>query len=76
IGKPELFRKDYSDDMPKEFGFLLRPTLSEFNNFMLLLDKMMSDNINKKFFEGDVELEIEKEREDGKIVVRPKGTIQ
>ncbi|HHD2117972.1 TPA: hypothetical protein ACN1KR_005328 [Klebsiella pneumoniae] len=76
IGKPELFRKDYSDDMPKEFGFLLRPTLSEFNNFMLLLDKMMSDNINKKFFEGDVELEIEEEREDGKIVVRPKGTIQ
>ncbi|EFA7470582.1 AAA family ATPase [Escherichia coli] len=76
IGKAELFRKDYSDDMPKEFGFLLRPTRSEFNNFMLLLDKMMSDNLNKKFFEDDVELEIEEEREDGKIVVRPKGTIQ
>lgn len=76
IGKPHLFRNSYSGDRPKEFGFLLRPTESEFNNFMLLLDKMMSDNINKKFFEDDVAVEIEEERDDGKIVVRPKGTIQ
>mgnify|MGYP001129940201 CR=1 FL=1 len=76
IGKPHLFRKCYSEDRPKEFGFLLRPTQSEFNDFILLLDKMMSDNINKKFFESDVDLEIEEEREDGKILVRQKGTIQ
>jgi len=76
IGKPALFRDDYRNETPKEFGFLLRPTQFEFNNFMLLLDKMMSDNINKKFFEDDVELESEEERDDGKIVVRPKGTIQ
>lgn len=76
IGKPALFRNSYDEDTPKDFGFLLRPTQSEFNNFMLLLDKMMSDNINKKFFENDVELESEKAREDGKIVVTPKGTIQ
>lgn len=76
IGKPTLFRDSYYERTPKEFGFLLRPTQAEFNNFMLLLDKMMSDNINKKFFEDDVELESEKEREDGKIVVTPKGTIQ
>ena len=43
---------------------------------MLLLDKMMSDNINIKFFENDVELESEEEREDGKIIVRRKGTVQ
>lgn len=76
IGKPELFHRCYSTDRPKEFGFLLRPTQSEFNTFMLLLDKMMSDNLNKKFFENDVELESEEERADGKIVVRAKGTIQ
>lgn len=76
IGKPNLFHNCYSSDRPKEFGFLLRPTESEFNSFMLLLDKMMSDNINKKFFENDVDLESEEERGDGKIVVRPKGTIQ
>lgn len=76
IGKPALFRNSYEEETPKEFGFLLRPTQSEFNNFMLLLDKMISDNINKKFFQNDVELESEKEREDGKIIVTPKGTIQ
>jgi len=76
IGKPALFHNSYDKEMPKEFGFLLRPTQAEFNNFILLLDKMMSDNINKKFFENDVALESEEERADGKIVVKPKGTTQ
>lgn len=76
IGKPDLFNNSFSNERPKEFGFLLRPTVSEFNSFMLLLDKMMSDNLNKKFFENDVEVEMEEERSDGKFVVRPKGTIQ
>lgn len=76
MGKPHLFRKCYSVERPKEFGFLLRPTASEFNDFMLLLDKMMSDNIDKKFFENDVDLEIDEERADGKIIVLQKGTIQ
>jgi len=73
--KPHMFFNSYINDRPKEFGFLLRPTESEFNNFMLLLDKMMSDNINKKFFEDDVEIETEEKRDDGKIVVGQKGTI-
>jgi hypothetical protein len=74
--KPHLFRHTYHDERPKEFGFLLRPTEAEFNKFMLLLDKMLSDNINKKFFEGDIELESEETRDDDKIVVTQKGTIQ
>lgn len=76
IGKPHLFRHSYYKERPKEFGFLLRPTVSEFNEFILLLDKMMSDNINKSFFGDDVALETEEERADGKIVVKQKGTIQ
>jgi len=39
IGKPSLFRYSYRDDRPKEFGFLLRPTESEFNNFILVWSK-------------------------------------
>lgn len=74
--KPPLFRHAYNDERPKEFGFLLRPTEAEFNKFMLLLDKMLSDNINKKFFDGEIELEFEEARDDGKIVVTQKGTIQ
>jgi hypothetical protein len=75
IGKASLFKESYTKERPKEFGFLLRPTLAEFNGFVLLLDKMMSDNINKEFFADDLSLEEEEEREDGKTVVRQKGTI-
>jgi len=74
MGRPNLF-KDAFSDRPNEFGFLLRPTLGEFNAFVLLLDKMLSDNINKDFFEQDVPLEEDTTREDGKIVVRQKGTL-
>ncbi len=74
MGSPELFRQTFSQNRPKEFGFLLRPTLSEFNAFVLLLDKMLSDNINTGFF-TDIDKEQEEVRTDGKIVVRQKGTI-
>jgi len=76
MGKPPLFRESFEHSRPREFGFLLRPTLSEFNAFVHLLDKMMSDNINKNFFEHDIELEDEEVRKDGKIIVKPKGTIR
>lgn len=69
IGRPSLFRDDFRDNKPRNFGFLVRPTLAEYNAFTLTLDKMMSDNINKKFFMGEVPDETEQERDDGKIVV-------
>ncbi len=74
MGRPELFRKTFTDNRPKGFSFLLRPTLAEFNAFVLLLDKMLSDNINAGFFVG-IEKEQEDVRPDGKIVVRQKGTL-
>lgn len=75
MGKPALFRSEY-DPRPKGFSFLVRPTTKELNDFVLLLDQMMSDNINKEFFRGDIALESETTRSDGKIIITPKGTIQ
>jgi hypothetical protein len=78
IGRPALFRKDYgphAEGQPKDLAFLVRPTLEEFNSFVLTLDKLISDNINKAFFRGDVPDESEEERADGKIIVRPRGTV-
>jgi hypothetical protein len=78
MGKPDLFKRDfgrYLENKPKEFAFLLRPTLRDYEEFIHLLDKLMSDSINKKFFKGDVEFEEEIERKDGKIIVTQKGTI-
>jgi hypothetical protein len=75
MGKPPLFRNTYQHDYPRNFGFLLRPTLAEFNAFVLLLDQLMSDNLNNKFFTPGLELEEDHERPDGKLEVRRKGTV-
>jgi len=64
------------NEMPREFCFLIRPTLKEYNHFVNELDKVMSDNINKKFFQRDIPLEYDEKRKDGKIIVREKGTIK
>ena len=79
MNRQPLFREDYGEygeNKPRKFGFLVRPTLEEFNNFVLLLDKMISENINKRFFQNEVPYETEVERKDGKIEVRHKGTLQ
>lgn len=73
---PPMFRETYTEQRPREFAFLLRPTLAEFNRFVLLLDQMMSDNLNKQFFAStSIPLEDEEARTNGKVVVRPRGTI-
>lgn len=76
IGKPTLFRKDFMGDRPKAFGMLLRPTVAAFNAFVLSLDKMLSDNINQKFFAGEIEAEREVDLGDGRVKVERKGSLQ
>ena len=70
-----LFRKTYDrDNKPKKFGFLVRPTRDEYDDFVHLLDKMLSDNLNKEFFKGKVELtKLEKRGE--VFIEQNKGTI-
>jgi hypothetical protein len=75
MGRPILFRESFRDNRPREFGFLIRPTLKEFNAFVHLLDKMISDNINKDFFQHEIPYQTETKKSDGKIIVREKGTI-
>lgn len=77
--RPPLFRHDYGEygeNKPPKLGFLVRPTLEEFNSFVHLLDRMLSDNIDKEFFRNEIPTETELTREDGKIEVRQKGTLQ
>lgn len=75
--RPPLFRNELRENgKPRGFCFLIRPTLKEYNDFVHLLDKAISDNINREFFLNDVEFEYDEVRKDGKVVVRQKGTIQ
>lgn len=76
IDRPPLFRDDFKErGKPRNFSFLIRTTSKEYNDFIILLDQLISDNINKKFFMNDIPLEFETIRKNGKIQVTPKGTI-
>ena len=75
FGKP-LFRDKISlDNPPKELSFFYLPTKKNYNDFVLAMDQMISENINRDFFVDKLSLETEEEREDGMIVVTPKGTL-
>lgn len=76
MSRSHLFKNDFSKaDPPPEFSFLVRPTTKELNDFILLLDKMISGNINLDFFDNEVSYEREETKQDGKTIVHPLGTI-
>lgn len=68
-----LFKSDYKNKPPIEFNILVLPTKKEYDNFIKVFDIMLSDNINQKFFEGQIDL-IEFTNEDG-TKEKYKGTI-
>jgi len=76
MGRSRFFRRDFCENSrPREFAFLLRPTLREYQNFVHILDKMMSENINRDFFQNDVPYEREVEEKDGRIKRVPLNSI-
>lgn len=75
MGRAPLFRS-VPDVRPRGFEFLIRPTLKEFQNFVNLLDKLISQNLDASFFGDDLERERLEAREDGALVSHPKGTLQ
>jgi hypothetical protein len=77
MGRRPLFRSEFHGvARPRAFGFLIRPTLKEFNAFVLLLDQIVSDNLDLGFFAGDVSLEEERPRADGRVEVVRKGSLR
>jgi len=73
----KIFSKSFEkNNRPKEFTFFFSPTLKNYNEFVLLLDKMISDNINKEFFKGEVELYDIQEVEERIIERKQKGTLR
>jgi len=68
-----LFKSDYKNKPPIEFNILVLPTKKEYDNFIKVFDIMLSDNINQKFFEGQIDL-IEFTNKDG-TKEKYKGTI-
>lgn len=72
-----LFLKSFkTEERPREFTLFFKPTLKNYNEFIMLLDKMISDNINKDFFKGTIELEELIPIEGNLVERRQKGTLR
>lgn len=77
IGKPNLFLTVLPESKrPRGFGILFRPTNREFRAFSLLLDQLLSEDLNSDFFKGDLEMHRLLTDGEGNTVRQRKGTIQ
>jgi hypothetical protein len=77
FGVPLFNRTFEKENRPKEFTFFFIPTLKNYQDFVLLLDKMISDNLSKDFFkQQDVDLFETKEIENGIVERKEKGTLR
>ena len=72
----QLFRYAMSDDIPIDVTAFSIPSKDNFHQFVHNWDKILSENINKKFFHGKIALEDEVERKDGKVIVTQRGTLK
>lgn len=79
VGFPPLFHKDFLDGAPSDFRFLIRPTLKEYYEFIHAFDKLISENINKEFFNFTLGRNNTLKRgvtEDGEEITQPIGTLK
>lgn len=72
-----LFRKELDGDhRPKNFTFFFAPTTKNYYEFINLLDKYLSENINKSFFKGELDLEERKPLDENTFERIQKGTLR
>jgi hypothetical protein len=71
-----LFRELDNKNLPIGLTSFLRPTSENFNRFVMALDKLLSENIDRSFFDGKCSMEVEKTRPDGKVEVIRIGTLR
>ena len=77
LDKPPLFRTTYEASCrPKGFGILIRPTQKAYEDFVHMLDKLMSDNLNRDFFKGDLEVSETATKQSGETLTIPIPTIR
>ena len=53
-GYPPLLKNDFRESKPQNFSWPTKPTLESYHSLIHLLDKLLSDNINRQFFEGKI----------------------
>lgn len=76
IGRPPLFRETFEQHWPAGYSIFFRSTKRNFLSFVHTLDKLLCDNINKRFFCGEVEDREIVELPDGTRESKPLGTLR
>lgn len=74
----KLFKQTFEDSKrPREFTFFFFPTQKNFQNFVHLLDKMISENLEANFFKSQkIEAYTYRDLEGGMVERINKGTLQ
>jgi hypothetical protein len=75
IWNAPLFINDVPEHVHYNLSPFMRPTKSDYLSFAHELDKILSENINTKFFEGKVARYSVEHHADGTLERKPKGTI-
>jgi hypothetical protein len=63
-------------DIPISLTSFLRPTVQNYNHFVMDFDKIISENIDLDFFKDVISIEKEILRNDGRVVVERKGSLK
>jgi len=71
----KLFRREMTDDLPFDLSAFLVPSAENFATFIHSWDKLLSDNLDKRFFKGRVDPDFETTLPDGRVSIQAKGTI-
>lgn len=76
IGWPRLFRSEYNEgNRPVYLAPITKPARKQYYELVHVLDKLISENIERIFFTGSIPLEKKVTQQDGTIAIKPKGTL-
>ena len=75
LERSPLFRETYEEQRPAQFSFFVKPTQGNYDEFVHLLDKMLSDNMNVKVLRGAIRRLEGVEVGKGQGESGPKGSI-
>lgn len=76
FGVPLFLKELNGEHRPKNFTFFFSPTSKNYYDFINILDKYLSENINKSFFAGYLELEELKPVGENMVERIQKGTLR
>lgn len=71
----KLFRSEMSKEMPLDISAFPVPSVENFERLVSAWDKVLSDNIDQKFFPPEIERRVKTILKSGEVLVEPRGSI-